>query len=81
MSTFFYDAIGNISSIRTQMNDNMFKTKYPGQPGRGGTTHVGKHMTTRYDKNGRFMGMSIRGNRGTTYFDSNHRVTDRIAQF
>ncbi len=79
--SFFYNNDGNVSSKRIQLNDNMYKTSYLGQPGRGGTTITGKHTIERYDNNGRLMCRGIRNGRQITYFDKNNQVRNGITPF
>jgi len=81
MSTVFYDNKNNVSSQRTQLNSNTYKTSYPGHPGRGGMTMTGKHTIERYDNNGSMMCRGIRNGRRITYFDKDHRVMNGISQF
>ena len=80
-ATFFFDKQENVSSLKRQLNRDMYNSRYPWETGRGGTTFTGKHMNTRIGNNGRLMSWSVGGERGTTYFDSNNRRCHSIAPF
>jgi hypothetical protein len=79
----FFTDCGLVSSVINFMRPDMYTTRYPGDHTRGGTAFVGKHATSRYDKQGRQMafGINVGDGRRMQYFDKNFRPINEITSF